>query len=169
MSRHTISKYIYTIYTNCINRGIFPDKWKMANVIPIHKKDKKNAVKNYRPISLLPIFSKVFEKVIFTSLYSYLISNNLISDKQSGFIKGDSTINQLLSITHMIQSAFDCDTSKEVRSIYLDISKAFDKVWHSGLIIKLKQNGIKGKMLDKLSNFLTNRHQRTTLNGKTSA
>ena len=129
----------------------------------------KRTIKNYRPISLLPIFSKVFEKLIFTSLYSYLIGNNLISDKQSGFIKGDSTINQLLSITHMIQSAFDCDTPKEVRSIYLDISEAFDKVWHSGLIFKLKQNGIKGKMLDILSNFLTNRHQRTTLNGKTSA
>ena len=94
-----------------------------------------------------------FEKLIFTSLYSYLIGNNLISNKQSGFIKGDSTINQLLSITHMIQSAFDCDPPKEVRSIYLDISKAFDKVWHDGLIFKLKQNGIQGKMLQILSNF----------------
>ena len=106
------------------------------------KKDKKTIIKNYRPIYLLPIFSKVFEKLIFTSLYSYLINNNLISNKQSGFIKGDSTINQLLSITQMIQSTFDCDTPKEVRSIYLDISKAFDKVWHSGLIFELKHNGI---------------------------
>ena len=111
----------------------------------------------------------MFEKLIFTSLYSYLIGNNLISHKQSGFIKGDSTINQLLSITHMIQSAFDCEPPKEVRSIYLDISKAFDKVWHAGLIFKLKQNGIQGKMLQILSNFLSNRYQRTSLNGKTSS
>ena len=150
-------------------KGIFPDQWKRANVIPLQKKDKKNVVKNYRPISLLPIFSKIFEKLIFTSLYNYLIGNNLISKKQSGFIKGDSTINQLLSITHTIQSAFDCDPPKEVRSIYLDISKAFDKVWHTGLIFKLKQNGIKGKMLQILSHFLSNRYQRTSLNGKTSS
>ena len=170
MSSDNIAQSLYlSIYTNCINKGIFPDKWKRANVIPIHKKDKKNIIKNYRPISLLPIFSKVFEKLIFTSLYSYLIGNNLISNKQSGFIKGDSTINQLLSITHMIQSALDCDPPKEVRSIYLDISKAFDKVWHEGLIFKLKQNGIQGKMLQILSNFLSNRYQRTTLNGKTSS
>ena len=69
----------------------------------------------------------------------------------------------------MIHSAFDCEPPKEVRSIYLDISKAFDKVWHAGLIFKLKQNGIQGKMLQILSNFLSNRFQRTTLNGKTSS
>ena len=79
MASDNIAKPISIIYTNCINKGIFPDKWKRANVIPIHKKDKKNIVKNYRPISLLPIFSKVFEQLIFTSLYSYLIGNNLIS------------------------------------------------------------------------------------------
>ena len=138
----------------------------MVNFIPIHKKDKNNIVQNYLPISLLPIFSKVFEKLIFTSLYSYYIGNNLISKKQSGFIKHDSTTNQLLSITYMIQSALDCDPPKEVRSIYLDISKVFDKVWHQDLIFKLKQNGIQGKMLEILSNFLTNRYQRTPLNGK---
>ena len=69
----------------------------------------------------------------------------------------------------MIQSALDCDPPKEVRSIYLDISKAFDKVWHAGLIFKLKQNGIQGQMLQILSNFLSNRYQRTTLNGKNSS
>ena len=69
----------------------------------------------------------------------------------------------------MIHAAFDCEPPKEVRSIYLDISKAFDKVWHAGLIFKLKQNGIQGKMLQILSNFLSNRYRRTTLNGKTSS
>ena len=84
---NSITIPLFIIYKNCINKGIFPDKWKRANVIPIHKKDKNNVIKNYRPISLLPIFSKVFEKLIFTSLYSYLIGNNLISNKQYGFIK----------------------------------------------------------------------------------
>ena len=106
---------------------------------------------------------------MFNSIYHHLINNNLISTKQSGFIKEDSTTNQLLSITNMIHNAFDCDIPKEVRSVYLDISKAFDKVWHDGLIYKLKQNGIQGKLLQLIENFLSNRVQRTSINGKLSS
>ena len=117
---------------------------------------------------LSPIFGKVFERLVFKSLYSYLIDNKFITSKQSGFIKGDSTTNQLLSITHMIHTAFDCDVPKEVRSVYLDISKAFDKVLHEGLIFKLRQVGVSGNMLEILTDFLSNRFQRTTINGKSS-
>ena len=78
---------------------------------------------NYGPISLLPIFGKVLEKLIFDSLYSHLTSENFLNPSQSGFRPCDSTINQLLSITHSIFEAFDCDPTLEVRSIYLDISK----------------------------------------------
>ena len=160
---------LFIIFNNCLSKGIFPKNWKKANVVPIHKKNKKNDITNYRPISLLPIFSKVFEKLIFNNLYSYLTVNSLITSKQSGFIKGDSTINQLLSIIEMIQKSFDCDVPKEVRGIFLDISKAFDKVWHPGLIHKLKQNGISDNMLQLLDNFLSDRFQRVTINGKTSS
>ena len=159
---------LYMILKNCVEKGTFPERWKKANVIPIHKKNQKNLLKNYRPISLLPIFGKIFEKLIFKSLYTFLVQNDLISSKQSGFIKGDSTINQLLSITDMINSSFDCDIPKEVRSVFLDISKAFDKVWHPGLLFKLKQNGIKGQMYKLIENFLSDRKQRVTLNGKVS-
>ena len=72
----------------------------MANIIPVHKKNEKNIVKNYRPISLLPISGKIFEKLIFDNLYEYVFGNNFISDKQSGYRKGDSTVKQLFSITH---------------------------------------------------------------------
>ena len=112
------------------SQGHFSRQVGKANVIPIFKKDKKHLVKNYRPISLLPIFAKIFERIIFKDLYNHLMSNKLITENQSGFIKGDSTINQLLSITHMIHQSFDCDVPKEVRSVFLDISKAFDKIWH---------------------------------------
>ena len=169
MCGDTIISPLAIIYKNCLSKGVFPSLWKGANVVPVHKKDKKNILGNYRPISLLPIFGKMFERVIFKSLYSYLISNKIITNKQSGFIKGDSTTNQLLSITHMIHSAFDCDIPKEVRSVYLDISKAFDKVWHEGLIFKLRQAGVRGDMLNILSDFLINRYQRTVINGKSSA
>ena len=136
---------------------------------PIHKKNEKNLISNYRPISLLPICSKIFEKLLFNSIYTYFIENKLITWRQSGFIKKDSTINQLLSITEMIRQAFDCDPPKEVRAIFLDISKAFDKVWHDGLIFKLKQNGVGGEVLKILHSFLTDRRQRTIINGKMSS
>ena len=165
----TILDPFMIILQNCLNKGFFPDMWKKANVNPIFKKNEKFLVKNYRPISLLPIFGKIFEKIIFDTLYNYFIENNLITEKQSGFMKGDSTIYQLLSITQMIRKSFDCVTPLEVRGIFLDISKAFDKVWHAGLVFKLKQNGISGKALKLLTHFLNNRFQRTLLNGQHSS
>ena len=91
----------------------------------------------------------------------------MISSNQSGLKPGDSCINQLLSITHKIYKCFD--DGFEVRGVFLDISKAFDKVWHEGIILKLKQNGISGKLLSALSDFLKDRKQRVTLNGQVSS
>ena len=143
------------IFENILETGIFPDQWKEANVTPVHKKNDKQIISNYRPISLLPILAKVFEKIIFDKLYVYFKINNLITKNQSGFRPGDSCTNQLLSLVHEIHENFDCGL--EVRSIYLDMSKAFDKVWHEGLIFKLKQNGIEGKLLNLFSDYLANR------------
>ena len=99
----------------------------------------------------------------------HIYSNNLISDKQSGYKKNDSTIKQLLAITHEIYKAFDQAPSKEVRAIFLDISRAFDRVWHEGLIHKLMKNGIGGEMLNILSSFLAEREQRVIIDGKFSS
>ena len=129
----------------------------------MHKKSSRQVKTNYRPISLLPIFSKIFEKVLFDGLYSFLHSNNLLSDNQSGFRPGDSTINQLLSITHDIYVSFE--NQSETRAVFLDISKAFDKVWHEGLLHKLNCSGVDGNLLNLLSSFLSNRFQRVVLNG----
>ena len=156
------------IFINCLRRGIFPDIWKHENVVPVHKKNEKNVKGNYRPISLLPIFGKILEKLIFDSLYSHLVSSKLLNPNQSGFRPGDSTINQLISITHTIFTAFDCNPPLDVRSVYLDISKAFDRVWHDGLIYKLKRCGVSGQLLSLIQNFLKNRKQRTVLNGQAS-
>ena len=156
------------IFANCLSKGIFPDIWKHANVVPVHKKNEKNLKGNYRPISLLPIFGKILEKLIFDSLYSHLVSSELLNPNQSGFRPGDSTINQLISITHTIFGAFDCNPPLDVRSVYLDISKAFDRVWHDGLIYKLKRCGVSGQLLCLIQDFLRNRKQRTVLNGQCS-
>ena len=133
---------------------------------PVHKKGYKQLISNYRPISLLQILAKVFEKIIFEKLYLYFEENNFITKNQSGFRPEDSCTNQLLSLVHEIHENLDCGL--EVRSIYLDMSKAFDKVWHEGLIFKLKQNGIEGKLLNLFSSYLANRKQRVVLNGMES-
>ena len=92
--------------------------------------------------------------------------NNLLNPNQSGFRSGDSAINQL--IVHTIFTAFDCNPTLDVRSVFLDISKAFDRVWHDGLIYKLQCCGIHNDLLKIIRSFLANRKQRTVLNGKTS-
>ena len=99
-------------------------------------------------------------------MFRFFLDNKLISTNQSGFKPGDSCINQLLSITHKIYKSFD--DGLEVRSVFLDTSKAFDKVWHEGFIFKLKQNGISGDLLNILTDFLSNRKQRVVLNGQVS-
>ena len=102
----SIVKPIRFIFETCLKTGIFPGKWK-SNVCPIHKKKSKNEKSNYRPISLLPILSKNFEKIKFESLYSYFIKNNLLVTCQSG--QGDSCVSQLLSITHAIHKNLDAN------------------------------------------------------------
>jgi len=158
-----VSLPLSLIFRAGLDTGIFPSQWKRANVQPVHKKNSRQIKSNYRPISLLPICSKIFEKVIYDSMYTFFRENNLISKNQSGFIPGDSTINQLLAITTEIFNAFeDVD---ETRAVFLDISKAFDKVWHEGLIFKLRQNGINNNLLLLITSFLSNRKQRVVLNG----
>ena len=99
-------------------------------------------------------------------MYECFIENELIASSQSGFKSGDSSIYQLLSITYDIYQCFD--NGFEVRGVFLDIFKAFDKVWHKGLIYKLKQNGVVGNLLNTLTNFLKERKQWVVLNGQNS-
>ena len=109
----------------------------MANVVHVHKNSNKQILKNYRPASLLTICGKTFNRLVYNSLFEYFIENDLISPNQSGFKPGDSCTNQLISITHEINQSFD--DGFQVRGVFLDVSKAFDKVWHNDLIYKLKQ------------------------------
>ena len=105
---------------------------------------------------------------MFDDIYSHFCENGLLTPNQSGFRPGDSPINQLLSITHKIYSAFEEVPSKETRSVFLDLSKAFDRVWHEGLLYKLECNGITGNLLALIQDYLANRKQRVVLNGKSS-
>ena len=95
---------------------MFPLEWKKGNIVPIHKKSDKQNIKNYQPVSLHPIWGKIFERLIFNEMFTYFSTNKLISRNQSGFQLGDSCINQLLSITHEIFISFD--NGSEVRSVF---------------------------------------------------
>ena len=162
----SIYKPLEIIFNQCLETGVFPSEWKKGNVVSIHKKGDKQTLKNYRPVSLLPICGKILERLVFNEMFEFFIENRLISSSQSGFKPGDSCINQLLSITHEIYSYFD--EGLEVRSGFLAISKAFDKMWHDGIIFKLTQNSISGNLLNLLRDFLNDRKQGVVLNGQFS-
>ena len=139
--------------------------WKKSNIFPIHKKGEKQIINNYRPVSLPPICGKIFERLILNSLFEYLEKYKLLSAHQSGFAANDSCVDQLLSIIHNIHTAFDAYPTLESHGVFLDISKVFDKVWHEGLIFKLKSVGICDALLDLIGSFLENRFQRVAVNG----
>ena len=136
--------------------------------LPIHKNGDKQIVDNYRPVSLLPACEKLFERLIFNFLYQFIEEHNLLSIHQSGCHSNDSCINQLLFIARTLYKAFDAYSSLDARGVFLDMSKAFDKVWHEGLIYKLKSMGVSDSLLKLFQSFLTNRFQRVLLNGQTS-
>ena len=115
------------------------------------KKSSKQYADNYRPVSLLCILGKIFERIIFKHVHNHLHENKLLSTWQSVFFPGSSTVTQLLELCHKFSSALD--ERMDVHVVYLDISKAFDKVWHKGLLFKLKQFGIQGNMLRWFSSY----------------
>ena len=138
----SIVKPLSIIFKNCLQSTSFPNNWKKSNVVPIHKKGDKQLLQNYQPVSLLPICGKIFERIIFNPIFEYLKKNSLLCPNQSGFRPFDSCENQLLSIVHDIYANFDQHPTLEMRANFLDILKAFDKVWHEELLFKLDRIGI---------------------------
>ena len=117
-------------------QALLPSEWKKGYIVPLHKKGGKQNIKKYWPVSLLLICGKIFERLIFNEMFIYFFTDKLISKNQSDFQPSDSCINKLSTITHKTFTSLD--NVLEVRSVFLDTSKAFDKVWHQGLILKLK-------------------------------
>ena len=150
-----------------MHEGVFPDKWKLGNLVPLFKKGDKSIPANYRPVSLLSNLGKIQERIVFKHLYNHLYSNNLLYKYQSGFRPGHSTTFQLVDIFHHICQSFDAKQYSCM--VFCDISKAFDKVWHRGLLFKLRQKGIKGKLLTWISNYLSDRKQKVQINNATSS
>ena len=143
----------------------FPQAWKEALVIPVYKKGCVTDPGNYRPIALLPIVSKVLERIVHNKLSSFL--SPWLSKKQSGFRKADGTVPQLVRLTQ--QWSEGIDRSHYIGALFFDLKKAFDKVWHRGLIAKLNAAGIRGSALKWFGSFLENRNHVTVVNGRVSS
>ena len=140
-----------------MNTGIFPDELKLGKISPIYKKDDEELLKNYRPVSTLPIFGKIFEKNIYSRLYSYFSTQNILNNTQFGFRKAHSTSHALnYSINH-IQEALK--NKEHVLGIFIDLSKAFDTIDHNTLLTKLEMYGVRGNILMLIQSYLTNRYQ----------
>ena len=137
--------------------GIFPNRLKLAKVIPLYQKDDNKLFGNYRPISLLSSLSKVFEKIVFDQLYDYLITNGLLFERQYGFRKQHSTELVALELTDRIRR--EMDQNRIPFSVFLDLSKVFDTLNHHILLSKLEYYGIRSKALQWFKSYLTERQQ----------
>ena len=164
------SSIIASPLANLLNKSFtlakVPAAWKKSNICPIHKKEDRAIVSNYRPIALLSCVGKVQERVVYSRIYKHLKENNLLTWKNSGFKELDSAMNQLLFITDKIYRALEA--GKDVCMIFLDVSKAFDRVWHAGLLYKCKSMGISGDLYKWINDYLSDRQIRAVVNGHSS-
>jgi hypothetical protein len=156
-----IIKYIAPPLSNIFNlslsTGCFPNKLKVAKVTPIFKADDRQCVSNYRPISVLPFFSKILEKIMYNRLISFLTKCNILTEKQFGFREQHSTYMALLSLIDKITN--ELDTQNFSLGIFIDLSKAFDTLDHNILLNKLAHYGIRGVVNDWFHSYLSDRLQ----------
>ena len=153
-------------YNWFLTQGIFPTVLKMGNITPVHKKGDPRYFDNYRPVSTLPIFGKILEKLIYSRLYGYLTAMNTIYDRQFGFRKLHSTCHAVNYSVNKILN--DIEKKKHVIGIFIDLSKAFDTIEHNILLEKLEHYGIRGIALKTLSSYLSNRKQVTSFHKELS-
>ena len=145
-----------------ISKASFPSQLKIARVSPTFKANSRDEFSNYRPISVLPAFSKIIEKACLNQLLIYLRQNNVIHDSQRGFISDKSTTTAVLTLSDHILKSFD--KQQYTLGIFLDLAKAFETVDHKILISKLYYYGIRGSALRWFEDYLTNRKQFVTYN-----
>ena len=162
-----LSYILAELFNKCLKESCFPDCWKVSSVVPVFKNvGERSTAKNYHPVSLLSVVSKVFEKLVNNRIVDHLEKCGLFSDFQYGFRSSRSTADLLTVVSDRIARAFN--RSGATRAVALDISKAFDRVWHAGLLRKLKSYGISGQIFGLIPSFLSNRRLRAVLDGKSS-
>ena len=157
-----LSYILAELFNTCLKESCFLDWWKVSSVVPVFKNvGERSAAKNYRPISLLSVVSKVFEKLVNKRIVDHLEKYGLFSDFQYGFRSSRPTAHLVSVVSDRIARAFN--KSGATQAVALKIPKAFDIVWHAGLLHKLKSYGISGQIFDLISSFLGNRRLRVVL------
>ena len=162
-----LSYILAELFNKCLKESCFPDCWKVSSVGPVLKNvGERSIAKNYRPFRFFPAVSKVFEKLVNNRIVDHLEKCGLFSDFQNGFRSSRSTANLLTVVSDRIARAFN--RSGATRAVALDITKAFDRVWHAGLLHKLKSYEISGQIFGLISSFLSKRQLRVVLDGNSS-
>ena len=162
-----ISATLTYIFNQSITLCSFPDEWKVARVLPLYKSGHRNIPGNYRPISILPVISKIMERLLYDQLYDYLTKNEILSDNQFGFRKFHSTATSLLDSTNSWYVNMDRKMFNLV--VFIDLKKAFDTVDHEILLEKMQIYGIKDKAHLLMRSYLTDRTQKCQVNGVVSS
>ena len=151
-----LSYILAELFNKCLKESCFPDCWKVSSVVPVFKNvGERSTAKNYLPVSLLSVVSKVFENLVNNRIVDHLEKCGLFSDFQYGFRSSRSTADLLTVVSDRIARAFN--KSGATRSLALDISKAFDRLWHAGLLHKIDSYGVSGQICGLISSFLSNR------------
>ena len=164
---NSIALPLQIIFNKSLHQSKYPTNWKLAHVIAVFKKGDSSLPSNYRPISLISCVGKIMERVIYKHVYNYLHQNKLIYEYQSGFLPKHSTVHQLLEIYNSILNSLE---KKEANCfVFCDFSKAFDKVWHRGLLHKMKAYGITGNLINWFKSYLKARRQKVVIKNNSSA
>ena len=164
--RNELATVLSHINNLSLSSGVFPNVLKIAKVLPIFKNGDKKIVSNYRPISVLSVFSKIFEKIVYTRLFEYLDVNHILSNSQFGFRQKLSTSMALLELTDVISKCMD--SNNFTVGVFLDLAKAFDTVDHGILFAKLNHYGVRGISNNWFRSYLATRRQYVTINGVSS-
>ena len=164
--KHQLITPITIIFQKSIKESRIPDDWRLANVTPIFKKGKKSEPGNYRPVSLTNVIGKMMERIVKKHLVNHIERNNLLSNSQHGFRTGRSVQTNLIEFFDVTTKWWDEGKSFDV--LYLDFSKAFDKVCHARLVVKLQEFGVTGEVLEWLKDWLRGRKQRVRVEGEFS-
>ena len=150
------------LFNTCFNSAIIPPEWKIAKITPLPKAGNSKIVSNYRPISLLPLLSKLIEKIVHRRIYNHLEFNNLLDKRQGGFRPNHSSVKTCSYFVNDINSAIN--NNQFTIAVYIDAMKAFDTVNHAILLQKMSELGIQGNVLAWTKNYLSERYQRTMAN-----